>query len=225
MTGIISKAAGALCAGVMAAAAFALPAKAVGVQVDFDLTTDSYIGFTHQYSAGGVVLTLSGGLFSDAGEVYSGASAVILGSPLGVGIQSEFFDLPIIDGHRLNEVAILSFDREVQLESLTFNFGDGTDDFTLFVGDGSGTLVAQSGQSAVPAGSVFLFSEVFLSDMFGVGAKDNDDNFLLSGVSVLVPSSGGSTSPVPLPAPLLMLGSLLLIGGAASRIRANRKTA
>lgn len=196
------------------------PAKAVPVTTDFSLTGYGGYDFSHSYEAGGLTLTVSGGIFDDQGEVYDGAQALVLETPYGVGVQSQFFDTPLIDGGGLNEVAVLAFSDEVTLNSLTFSFGDSDDDFRLFLGDAAGSLVQQGSSIALPSGSVYIFSDIWLSDLFGIGAQDFNDQFLLKGVSVIYDAMGGSgASAVPLPASVLLFGSLIAFAGFVARFR------
>lgn len=216
-------------AGILAIAVIAgatAPAKAVPVTVDFDLTGYGGFDFTHSYQAGGLSLTVSGGIFDDQGHVYPDAEALVLETPFGVGVRSQFFDTSLIDGGGLNEVAVLAFSDEVTLDTLTFSLGDSNDDFRLFVGDGTGALVQEGGAIPVPSGSVFIFSDVWLSDLFGIGAQDFNDQFLLKGVSVLYDAVGGSgASAVPLPASVLLFGSLIAFAGFFARFRNARSVA
>jgi hypothetical protein len=202
----------------------ATQAHATAVPIVFDLTGHLSLASSANFSSGGLDLTVTAGVFDQNNEIINGASALVFGSPFGVGVASAYFDIPLIDGRGHNEVALLHFSEEVSLSSITFTFADGNDDFLLFVGDSMGMPIVQGpriGLGPTSGGiSVFAFSDAWLSDLFGIGARDKNDEFLIKAVSVL--ANPGGTSPVPLPAPVLMLGSVLLLGGFVSYRRKRR---
>jgi len=202
-------------------------ANATPVVLDFDLSGPGLeIAIpSFDYEEGGLGLTVSGGVFNRNNEIIEGRTALLNRFQSGVGVQSSLFDLPLVDGSGANEVVLFAFEDEVTLNSITFSFADGNDEFRLFVDEGSGVPTVQGGQidlgstiSGFGGISVFAFSEIFISDLFGVGAKGGNDEFLIKEISVIYDAIGDA-SPVPVPAPILMMGSLVLLGGFVSRRR------
>lgn len=231
-----TRVAAALAAAAVLSLAGGSDARATPVTLDFDLTGPGIeIAVpSFDYEVGGLGLTVTGGVFNRNNEIIEGRTALLNRFQSGIGVQSQLFDLPGIDGSGRNEVALLAFDKEVTLNSVTFAFADRNDEFRLFVDqNGDGVPTVQGGQIDIGSSiggfggiSVFAFSEVFISDLFGIGAKGGNDEFLIKEVSVIYDAIGNA-SPVPVPAPILMMGSLVLVGGLVSRRRrrANRKMA
>lgn len=194
----------------------ALAAASHAATVTFDLTsgngTASGDGYT--FEANGITLTTTAhrlNLNDDIGFMID-----IQQTDGGLGIDRGLRDEANVDSRGANEIIKLSFDEDVSISAFTFSYVDGGD-FALLISDGGSTSFDGSVSiddiatvDGVIVGSHTLSSATVLTDLFGVGSKSGNAGFMLSSVSIEVPSSLQrlSVTPVPLPA-----GGLLLLSG------------
>ncbi len=173
----------------------------------FDFTTLGVVVGDFGTTVSGVDVAVSGGTFTNPGVVTPGG--VTVGTSLfGVGVYSGGFDSPVIDGFGANDVAIFDFSKTVELVSATFGFIGSNDQFTLFVDDFNDGSLEVKGFDFDPTGSGYSFAPGFISNLFGIGAVDNNDRFTVKSLTVSV---------VPLPPSLILFGGALLGLGWISR--------
>ena len=129
----------------------------------------------------------------------------------GIGIYANKKDSHQVDGYYKDEVLKLTFNKTVKLDHVSFTYYTANDDFNLYTWDGS-SWVSNGQKDACEANCgnahtvhSYAFAGDYVSNMFLVAAKGNDDDWKFKGVSV---------SPIPLPAAgWLLLGGL---GGLAA---------
>ena len=106
-------------------------------------------------------------------------------------------DDPNIDGLGPDETLWLTFNQQVTLTDIAFNFAHSTDQFDFFVGD---TLVL-SNQETQPGPWRSLGTDGYTGTVFGIRANDHTDDFYVAAIQY---------NPVPEPGTLILVGSGLL---------------
>lgn len=156
----------------------------------------------------GITVGVTGGSFTDGGTVTPGG--VLVGtSVLGIGILNGLDD-PQIDGFLGNDVAIFNFSEKVELNSVTFGFFNGNDDFTLFVDVSMDGALEVQGFSFDTGSDTYNFAAGYISDLFGIGARASNDEFTIKSLTV---------TAVPLPPAVLLFGGALVGLGWLTRRR------
>ena len=157
----------------------------------------------YEFSAGGIDLKVTAGRFKKDGTVIPGGK---VGQYMwGLGASTHYWDSHQVDGYKRNDILIFDFDQTVRLKKVMFSYVDGDDRFRFFHDiDLDGVLTDFGSNIDIPNGSVYVFNQVWDSNLFGIGAKGKYDNFKIEGFHV---------TPVPLPAALpLFAGALGLFG-------------
>jgi hypothetical protein len=158
----------------------------------------------YRFTNGDVTLTITGGLFNDAGIVTPGAqNARPNAYSIGLGASNNDDSEHTIDGNGDYEVLILAFNQTVQITGFVFSYFDGSDEFDFFFdSDGNGSLNRVLNEVNIPDDGLAIISGMFSTPgkWFGVGA-DGNDSFKLKAVKYKVAN-------VPLPAafPLFAFG-------------------
>ncbi|MEM8545932.1 MAG: PEP-CTERM sorting domain-containing protein [Cyanobacteria bacterium P01_H01_bin.119] len=127
----------------------------------------------------------------------------------GMGVTS-FLDTSFqVDGFGFQDALKLTFDRVVEMTSVTFGFVDRKDEFTLFV-DG----VEELSDEDIPGGSnTYFFSPTFLGEQFAFAAIEKNDDFYVKRVDV---------EAVPEPAAMVGLG--VVAAGLLAQRRSRKVT-
>lgn len=206
---------------VVLVAALASMANAATV---YDLTSK---GRSYQSS---YTLTVDGLMLTATGE-DGGAAGNVCSTSKGWGVYAGRADKWEVDGHKSSETLWLEFDAAVSLESLVFT-GINKKNDSLKLLDGNGNvidtfnlaLLAKKGAATLDLSALDL-----VGTKFGFGAVGKKDSFLLRKVSVELAAGGEQQSaeamealtvvPVPLPAPVMAGGALLMAMGAARLYR------
>ncbi|GJL90867.1 VPLPA-CTERM sorting domain-containing protein [Hyphococcus sp.] len=189
--------------------------------------TSAGAGF-QQYTIDGLVLTVTGGLYTDTAS--AGGAVVTPGlydaeprvwSP-GTGLDHDGGgglsndDDHQVDGDGGNEVLILHFNQQVQLASALFSYVGSNDDFDFFADtNGDGILERLAQDIDIPGSNLAsLMSFNVVSNYFGIGASGYNDEWKLKAITAI------PVSDVPLPAALpLFLAGLAGFGFASRKIR------
>lgn len=189
-----------------AAAILVLSSTAAQASTTFDFTsgTVAYTSGNISYSAGGIGLDVSSGNYTGGNVVDTSEIGQINGA--GLVIKSWSGDDHEIDGDVYNDVAVFQFDQNVTLESVSFNFFEGDDDFAFFFDVGNdGSLNLIDGDIDANPLDYYDFTGIYLlnGDLFGIGALAYNDDFKIASVTV---------SAIPLPAafPLYAAGMAVL---------------
>jgi len=197
----------------IAAAAVLLVSTVTANAATFDLTGNGGLASSYNYSVDGIGLTVEGVRFQASGST---SSAQVGQYSNGLGVTSHGGDSHQVDGANRNDMVVFSFDQDVTLESVTFNYVDGNDDFTFFFdgnADGDFTDGADSRylNTDIPGSSspsTYTFLSTWIGQTFGIGAYGSGDNFKIKSVSV-----EPTLSVVPLPAALPLYGAGVAILG------------
>lgn len=209
----------------VAGAATMVAVTAAQAATTFDFTDGDRAQTTGNlsYTEDGLTLNASSAKWSGGTNVDSGR----IGQRDNHGLFTNFgiLDPNVIDGFRQDDIAVLSFDRDVYLEEVSFNHYDGTitiplvgevlidpDKFAFFFdSDDDGDL-----ELIDPAldGNPFGFTGGLLKagDLFGIGAIGKFDNFYLASATV---------TAVPLPPAMALFGGAVLGLGWLARRRKN----
>lgn len=187
----------------------------------FNLT--SYSGVSsipggYSMTVDGITMNVTAGVFNYAGAVTPGGANAQpqIYSGAGLGVWTNYDYQHTIDGSGYHEVAILSFDQDVILDSVSFGYFDFLDDFDFFADTNNDNALDHiASDVSIPNSGTYTFASMWLGDLFGIGADDASDSFKLKSISV-------SKAPeVPLPAALpLFVAGLAGLGFA----RGARKT-
>ena len=184
-----------------------------------------------------------GGFTQD--ELYAGLNVGRYSSGLGVCsgsvTQSGFYcseDISSIDGYGTDiartvggtdlaatgevgasdEMVVFMFSEMVRLVSVSFTGFDSNDEFVFRMLDPLGSYLTDldaNGADDANRTPTYMFGDVWNGTMFGIGARQNDDEFRISGLSFEY------VAPIPLPATgLMLLGALGGLGIAARRRKA-----
>lgn len=176
-----------------------------------------------------------GGFTQD--ELYAGLNVGRYSSGLGVCsgsvTQSGFYcseDISSIDGYGTDiartvggstlaatgevgasdEMVVFMFSEMVRLVSVSFTGFDSNDQFVFRVLDPLGTYLTDldaNGADDANSTPTYMFGDDWTGTMFGIGARQNDDEFRISGLSFEY------VAPIPLPAGGVLL--LTALGGLA----------
>ncbi|WP_308911220.1 PEPxxWA-CTERM sorting domain-containing protein [Pseudokordiimonas caeni] len=218
-------------------ALMAVPASAT----TFDFTGGGNTRTTSLYfSEDGIGLTVTAGYFDgDNVNQYYVTPAVGHYSP-GLGVDwdtdtgkwdSDEDPDHEVDGDNRNDLLIFTFDQEVELEEIQFSMWDaewkwshqsgwylkeGNDEFTLFSSNPWDNLGTNYNPDSVNGNgvAVYAFNSGWVTDKFGVGASDSDDEFKIKSLTVSAITSG-----IPEPATWLMMIMGFGLVGIASRRR------
>jgi len=110
------------------------------------------------------------------------------------------------------------FSEMVRLVSVSFTGFDDNDDFVFRMFDPLGSYLPDldaNGDDNGNATPSYMFADDWTGSMFGIGARQNDDGFRISGLSF------EHVAPIPLPAGgVLLLTALGGLGIAARRRKA-----
>ena len=117
-----------------------------------------------------------------------------------------------------DEMVVFMFSEMVRLVSVSFTGFDDNDDFVFRMLDPLGSYLPDldaNGDDNGNATPSYMFADDWTGSMFGIGARQNDDGFRISGLSF------EHVAPIPLPATgLMLLGALGGLGIAARRRKA-----
>lgn len=179
------------------------------------------------YSEGGIDLTVSSGRWDPdywGNDVVSKSGSINQYNNGGLGIRNGSWNSEshYIDSDDVKDVAIFEFETDVTLVSVSFSHFDTEyndyDDFAFFFDKGAdGTLeVTFQGSDLIKdniddfGGVTYLFASLlqgdFTGNLFGIGALTYYDDFKIASMVV-------STSTVPVPAALPLMGSGLALLG------------
>lgn len=188
----------------------------------FDLRGYGGLEWSHDFSADGIGLTVTAATFSDEGVVGDPAKVGQYSNGLGVtnfvdrNWWGGYSDSHFVDGHGANDLLIFAFDHAISPYSVTFSYGDRNDDFHFFFEDSGDTdLELEAGNIDLPGRrfySTYVFSAGLIGDTLGFGADHWSDEFKVKKIKV------EKVAPIPLPAPVALLGVAvagLLFGGRA----------
>jgi len=205
---------------------------------DFAYNEGNLTNYWNQSLNGG-----TGGFTQDA--LYDGMNVGRYSSGLGVCsgsvTQSGFYcseDISSIDGYGTDiartvggtdlpatgevgasdEMVVFMFSEMVRLVSVSFTGFDDNDDFVFRMLDPLGSYLPDldaNGDDNGNATPSYMFADDWTGSMFGIGARQNDDGFRISGLSF------EHVAPIPLPAGgVLLLTALGGLGIAARRRKA-----
>lgn len=160
-------------------------------------------------SVGGIDLTVRAGQFTNAGAV-SISGKVLTHNTDGLGVKRNNNDAGNVDGSNGNDLAIFDFGQKVKFESIVFSRWEGNDEYSFFAGDPL-TKVSYNFEK-----NQDLSASDYIGMLFGVGAKDGNDEFRIKSISV---------TAVPLPSSVLLFGGALLGMGWLSRRKLKSVTA
>lgn len=173
-------------------------------------------------------LTVDGLMLTATGTDNDIASNVASTSK-GWGVYAGSKDKWEVDGAKSTEILWLDFDAPVSLESLTFTGLNKKHDWVRIYDENGATiqdvnlaLLAKKGAATLDLSALDL-----AGTKFGFGAVGKKDSFLIKQVSVVGLAAGGEqqemtefvVAPVPLPAPVLAGGALLMAMGVTNLYR------
>lgn len=173
-------------------------------------------------------LTVDGLMLTATGTDNDIASNVASTSK-GWGVYAGSKDKWEVDGAKSTEILWLDFDAPVSLESLTFTGLNKKNDWVRIYDENGATiqdvnlaLLAKKGAATLDLSALDL-----AGTKFGFGAVGKKDSFLIKQVSVVGLAAGGEqqemtefvVAPVPLPAPVLAGGALLMAMGVTNLYR------
>jgi len=184
-----------------ATAILSVSAIAAQAATTFDFRSDRSLTASFNMSVDGIDLTVNAGKFTNAGSV-SLSGQVFSNSTNGLGLKRNSNDPGDIDGRNGNDVAIFDFGQKVKFESIVFTRWEGNDEYSFFVGDPLSKINYNF------EANTDLSAANYINMLFGVGAKDNNDEFRIASISV---------TAVPLPSSVLLFGGALLGMGWLSR--------
>lgn len=208
---------------------------------NFDLSKGamSRSGAAFSSDDGGVNVSITGAKYKGSKISSRHNASVVRKNGLGLKTRNKRGkkDSWKIDGKKGNDVAILNFDKEISLTSITFSSISkrGNAKFDLFTFDGSSWTRVAGGlnKSGKGRNQTFVFDQAVTGQVFGIGARNGKAAFGISAFSTSYdnasyddgPYDGPNTdpsreapSPVPLPA-----GGLLLMTGLAGIGAVRRK--
>ncbi len=204
---------------ITAFAALLLTCSTAAAATSFNFSGNGGLASSYSFTEDGITVDVTPGVFSNGGTVTS--TGLIGQYAGGLGISSHIFDDHQVDGRTRNDLAIFEFSQSVILESVSFSFVDGNDEFSFFFdNEPDGTLDPISFNIDIPGGGTYTFASIWDGTLFGIGAFDGSlftpaDNFKIKGMSVSV---------VPLPAALPLYGAGIVILGLVGWMRKKRQT-
>jgi len=171
-------------------------------------TGGSYADGAYHYSEGGTDLTASAIIGSSkGGSMYQSSYGLYIWSYDCDKNKKDCRDdnTHQIDGYKEGEAVQLTFDQEVQIESLYFSYVGYDDDFSIKADAGPALEYDIVGGSYYDNGSGYynFAGSGLAGSIFEIGAPNWNDDFKLAGVKF-------SVSTVPLPPAVLMFGAALL---------------
>lgn len=211
-----------LTATVAAAATFFCAASAATFSLDSTSGAVSVPG-GYQFTADGITLTVTAGVFNNAGVVTEGQNGAhpVIYSGFGMGVSHNNDGQHTIDGSGLMEVVIFSFDKAVTVDWAQFGYFDSSDDFEFFAdSDNDSALNWLFSDIDIPWTSWYALSSLWptAGTVFGIGADYYDDTFKLKTLIVT------EVSEVPLPGALALFLSGAAGLGFAGRRRVRART-
>ncbi|PHQ72227.1 MAG: hypothetical protein COB93_01100 [Sneathiella sp.] len=188
--------------------ALGLTVANAGASTVFDLRGDGKWAQTYKFSADGINLTTSTGRQNGSGVTTTKGDNLYQWRNHGLGMKSSGDDKSKeIDGKNANELVQFYFDQAVELVSITFGKVDSNDDFDFYFDDGR-TFREQADDIDIPGKGKYLFSSLWIGNLFGFGADGHNDNFTIKSIEVVA-----TITAVPLPAALPLYGGGLAILG------------
>ena len=212
-----------IAAAALFAAAGVSSANAAPVVVDFDFTGRSDLVDSLTFTSGALELTASAGKFNANNKVLNNYNkGLVRQYQRGLGITSgPNDDFAAIDGTGVNEVLKMSLNMDATIKSLTFAAVGSDDEFNFFFdGNGDGKLESTGNRLDIDHTTgtkfgMFLFTDVWTSDLFGIGARYRRDTFFVKAASFSYDDGSVVATPVAgaLPMMLTALVGVGLVGG------------
>ena len=204
------------------AVVFCFNLPAAQASVTFDLRGYGGLKPSYEFVVDGVKLTVTAGTFTSTGGVTTNFDDRVGQYSNGLGATTSRYDAHFVDGYNGNDILVFAFDRKVSFESIRFTYVDFNDDFHFFVSpDGTAANLADvSGTSGYPVSSTYTFTPpLWMGTVFGIGAKDANDEFKVKKVTVSVVKPPHKV-PVPAALPILAGGLVMLAAVGRRRRRA-----
>ena len=213
-------------------------AAAVPVETDISflggspISTISVLQYADVAGVPGLDLNVLAGTFSNGNVVTRDASGsnqdfVTRTTAGGLGVRNNDEgggSDQSVDGSGNNDILLFSFNQVVRLISVSFTEVDGNDDFSFFfdddsiAGDGVNQLVYWGVDTDIPDDNSYEFVNIWDRTFFGIGARDTNDNFRVSGLRIAY-FVDEDPNDVPTPAGLPLFAAGLLAFGYFSRRR------
>jgi hypothetical protein len=182
----------------------------------FNLTGNGGLANSYSFSEDGIDLTITpaaitlGPTIPDDTVATQGQIGQYSG---GLGISQPGSDSHQVDGYGVDELLVFAFSETVQFISAKFTYVGSDDGFEFWFDQGMDSSLNGDYQftADIPDSLVYVLTDTYISDLFGIGAVYKKHDFKLHSITV---------SPVPLPAALpLFAGALGLFGAAGWRQR------
>ncbi len=171
----------------------------------FDFTGNGGLAASYNFGpVDGISVTATPGAFVTSGGGTVTAQGQIGQYTGGLGVTNPSDSDHQVDGSGWNDIVVFDFSQDVILQSVTFSYFGGNDDFSFFfdnLDDGDLDGIAYNVDTNT---NTYTFNSVWNGDLFGIGALDRNDEFKIKSMTV---------SAIPLPAALPLYGAGLAVLG------------
>ncbi|WP_169568825.1 VPLPA-CTERM sorting domain-containing protein [Sneathiella limimaris] len=198
-------------------AVIALTLSATAAQaITMQFTNGKYDSGAYHYSEGGYDLTASANFGGNHGGYFGQSSSsglYVTSYKCSAHKYHCYSDNHQIDGYKKSESITLTFNQEVSLQSVYFNYVGYDDDFSIMADAGPNSVFDIVGGNRYDSDSGYYdFADGGLvGTVFTIAAPYYDDDFKLAGLQF------SPVSAVPLPPAVLMFGAALIGLGVLKR--------